>query len=371
MIRNPETVNTYAKGTDGWFNNLWSLCNIHCSLMAYGAPLVKTIYDPSPYGYLVANPNAFNTFTDVIVDKGGDHGSIIGSWSSGKDPIEGAIINDDNDHMFFPANGYVSFDSSSSRFYSSEFRTGFYSWTSAPGYTSKGISNIKSFEYTSNDILCAVASWGRNTAGGTEMYPLGTFSRNFMFPVRPVLEIENGERPGPGTILYRDNFNIGDNSIYAISSYDLNPKGAYTFRYFTIPNYTATTSPEGIDMNRFGIHTDSPSLTPTPNVNGAYLCFWPYNATNETYTFTVSNIKTWGAHKVRLTFSSYKSVGATSSCTSTCTINGQTKSFDSSANNSFEFTLSGTEETISIVFTNRGSGYPKTCIDDIILTFVN
>ena len=95
MLRYPESEKDKAdnekKNTD-WcithYNNLWSANNTSdIESKNFDNNIVKTIYDPSPVGFMVPPPDAFSSFTNTTGDTEKDptHFNVKGVWDNGWD----------------------------------------------------------------------------------------------------------------------------------------------------------------------------------------------------------------------------------------------------------------------------------------------
>lgn len=103
-IKNPSAFNT-STSMDGRYHNLWSADNSTASITeVYTTKPVKTVYDPSPVGFVVPPSGAFTGFTTT----GGNVTSSTqinkdGEWENGWNFFCG--LNKTGKTIFFPASG--------------------------------------------------------------------------------------------------------------------------------------------------------------------------------------------------------------------------------------------------------------------------
>ena len=156
-IQNPNKFNL-AYQMDYDIDNMWDNGNT--------ANVVKTIYDPSPSGFCVPDPDAFNGFTTTGETNGYGHedaGNVSGVFKKGW--YFYTKPNKTGDLFFFPANGNRSH--TDGMIYDVESNYAGYYWSSGAG----SAGNARRFSFTSKFIT-----------------PSSSYYRGEGYSVRPVEE---------------------------------------------------------------------------------------------------------------------------------------------------------------------------------------
>ena len=106
-IKNPGVLYYFPNDNTEWstptYYNLWTgkLCDTN-NLYEQGGDIIKTIYDPSPVGYMIPASNAFSAFSDSDSIRHHGNPNIEGDYNFGWY----FITNNNNQTVFFASAGY-------------------------------------------------------------------------------------------------------------------------------------------------------------------------------------------------------------------------------------------------------------------------